>query len=114
MAQNYDNIPIDMLIKEILSLRKIIKKKKILIDTSKGILTHLTDRRVILHSKSFYSNMDISSLPKNDLIIVLKYFQDIQKCKNIIRYSKRPLNMKKIEDEINELLSTNNENLTTI
>jgi hypothetical protein len=83
--RNFDNISKPFLVEQIQVLRNRIGKSRYNIKISCGIITHLDhDSRVIIDNSRYSSNQSMTSLKMEDLIIMLRYLQNLQKCREIV------------------------------
>ena len=120
MKTNFDDISKTTIIDYIYQLIDSMDKFKIEISISNGKIMNIIEDRVSIQGVGYYSNQSIKSLKKEDLIIILRYLQNINQCKNIIienaRYGeiydvkrgiceKVPCNVKEVKNKIKEFLA---------
>lgn len=118
----FDNIPKERIIKEIEILAKKMPKAKLRINISQGLLTHTDGDRVgISKSKNCYSNLPIQNLSPDDLMIILRYLENMNVCRDIAiknsrygeiydlkrkKWNKIPCNKDEVRGMIKEYLKT--------
>lgn len=84
MPCNFDNISKDSIIEEISSLKNELRNIKYVINTSFGKLTNIDNNRALISDNFLYLDVPMKNMDKKDLIIILRYFQNMKKCKDII------------------------------
>lgn len=120
MKSNFDDISKDILILHIYKLLDSMNHFKLGINISIGKVMNIEDDRISIQGKGFYSNMGIKSVRKDDLIIILRFLENLNKCKEIVvsnvKYgeifdvrnmtiNREPCNKKEIKQKIKDFLS---------
>jgi hypothetical protein len=120
MIYHFDNVSKNQIIDSILKLHDIIPNAKLKINISLGKLFNIDDGVVVVSDNNKIYNIGINSLKKEDLIIVLRYLQNMEKCREIIlkesRYGeyldvrkkiwiKVPTNQEDVKTKLKEYLS---------
>jgi len=121
MKYNFDHIDKESITDAITELAVKMKNAKFKINISIGKLGKITaDGRVIISSCSCLFNMKLQNLIEEDLIIILRYLQHMDKCRDIPiketrygevydlnwkRWEKVPSNKKDVQKKIKEYLS---------
>lgn len=84
ITRNFGDISKSSLIEEIQVLRNKIGESRYKIKISTGVVNYIDhDSRVIIDRIRYSSNQSMVSLKMEDLIIILRYLQNFQKCKEI-------------------------------
>jgi hypothetical protein len=80
------NVSKESIIESIVVLRNNVQNKKFNINISIGVITNIDYYgRVIIRKSSNIFNISLVTLSKEDLIIILRYLQNMNKCKEIIK-----------------------------
>jgi len=83
MKSNFSDISKDTLIIHINDLLDRMGVFKLEIDVSLGKLMYINEDRISVQGRGYYMNQDIKSLKKEDLVVVLRYLQNKDKCREI-------------------------------
>lgn len=122
MKSNLKEIPKEIIVDSIIRLIPDIKKEKIEINVSIGTIRNFYNNRMILYlnKDNRLLNAYIEELEKEDLIIILRYLENLFKCKEIFQknikygevfdtryktWKKIPYNDKEVKEKIKEYLS---------
>jgi len=127
--RNFDNISKASLVEEIQSCRDTIGKSKYRIRISDGVVIQIDhDSRVVTDHTRYTSNKSMHSLKMEDLIIILRYLQNMLKCKEIAmsetkfgqiydfhknKWKNFPINPVEVKNKIKDYLKVK-KNLATI
>jgi hypothetical protein len=84
MNYHFDNISKQSIIDSIIPLAKRLKKAKLKINLPRGLVTHTDGDRVGVSTKSAYCNLHITNLSEKELMIVLRYLENMDKCREIV------------------------------
>lgn len=128
MKQIFEGVTKDSIIGAIVLITDKMPDTKYNINVTRGKLTTIDRDRVVIVGKGFITNFGLSSLKKEDLIIVLRYVQNMQKCREIAlrntkyrdiydlndrKWNKVPINKEEVNKKINEYLRRKKEVATT-
>lgn len=121
MKYNFDHIEKESITDAIMELAVKMKNAKFKINTSLGKLGKISnDGRAIISRCSCIFNMKLQNLNEEDLIIILRYLQHMDKCRDIAvketrygeiydlkkkRWEKVPSNKKDVQKKIKEYLN---------
>jgi hypothetical protein len=130
MKRTFENVSRNLIIDHIFALHDNSKMAKLRIKTSLGTLFRIVDDKVLIQkSEKIYYNIGIENLNKEDLITILRYLENVQRCREIhansIKYGeifdvrkktwkRYPCNEKEVYGKIMEYLSSKKKNVAII
>ena len=128
MKQIFDGVTKESIIGDIILITGKITDAHYNISISRGQVKTIDKDRILIIGKGSMTNCGLSSLKKEDLIIVLRYVQNMQKCREIAlkntkyrdiydlnnrKWNKVPINKEEVNKKINEYLRRKKEVATT-
>lgn len=84
MKSNFDEISKKLIIDSISALIQKMQKNDFNINISSGTVTYLKENTIGLSRDGFYTVLNQNCFNKKDLIIILRYLQNMDECRDIV------------------------------